>query len=167
MHATIKPIWDITGNGSWIDHGPNHRFAIWHTPTSPAGDAVLDKETGLVWQRAAGSAKTSLQAAVVASTTAVVGGRKGWRLPAIEELLSLVDPTATNPTLPAGSPFVNVQLDYFYWSLSRGIPMPTEQNLVWGYDFGSANTSSIVVSLAQCYVWLVRGGYGHNYVLTI
>jgi hypothetical protein len=42
-----------------------------------------------------------------------------------------------------------------------------EQNLVWGYNFGNADTSSIVVAVAACYTWLVRGGYGHNYVLTI
>lgn len=45
--------------------------------------------------------------------------------------------------------------------------MLTDPNLVWGYDFGNANTSCIVVEQAQCYTWLVRGGYDHNYALTI
>ena len=85
----------------------------------------------------------------------------------MEELLSLINPGAVNPTLPGGHPFVNVQLDYFYWSLTRGIPLPTNQNLVWGYNFGNGDTSSIVVAQAECYAWLVRGGYGHNYILTI
>ena len=113
------------------------------------------------------SNRKALSGAIVYSTTKVVADRKGWRLPALEELLSLVDPGETNPTLPAGHPFVNVKLDYFYWSLTRGLPMPGDQNLVWGYSFGNADTSCIVVSEASCYTWLVRGGYGHNYILTI
>jgi hypothetical protein len=167
--SLVKPIWDIT-EALWIDHAPNPRFAIWGpAANSPADDVVFDKETGLVWERSpAGIGKSGLRGAVVYSTTKIVGGRKGWRLPAIEELLSLVNPLATNPTLPTGHPFVNVKLDYYYWSLTRGLPMQSgEQNIVWGYNFGNADTSCIVVAEAACYTWLVRGGYGHNYVLTI
>jgi hypothetical protein len=166
MHSLEKPIWDITG-ATWVDHSPNPRFAVWKTAHSPASDAVLDKETGLVWERSPSTDRMALQSAVLYSTTRVVAGRKGWRLPALEELLSLVDPSVTNPTLPAGNPFVNIQLDYFYWSLTRGLPASTNQNLAWGYDFGNADTSSIVISGATCYAWLVRGGYGHNYVFTV
>jgi hypothetical protein len=165
--SLVKPIWDIT-EASWVDHAPNPRFAIWGAATtSPADDAVFDKETGLIWERSPATDRKYLQGAVVYSTTKVVAKRKGWRLPTFEELLSLVNPAATNPTLPAGHPFVNVKLDYFYWSLTRGLPMPTEQNLIWGYNFGNADTSCIVVAQAECYTWLVRGGYGHNYALTI
>lgn len=167
MYGIAKPIWDITG-ASWVDHAPNPRFAVWSAGTkSTADDAVFDKETGLVWERSPATDKKSLGGAIVCSTTRVVAQRKGWRLPAIEELLSLVNPGATNPTLPAGHPFVNLKLAYFYWSLTRRIPMLTDPNLVWGYDFGNANTSCIVVAQAQCYTCLVRGGYGHNYALTI
>jgi len=162
-----KPIWDIS-EANWVDYPPNPRFAIWGPqPNSPTTDAVLDKETGLLWERSPAIDRKALGSAVVYSTTRVVANRKGWRIPAMEELLSLVDPAAVNPTLPANNPFINVQLDYFYWSLTRGLPMPTDQNLVWGYDFGNADTSCIVVSEATCYTWLVRGGFGHNYILTI
>jgi Protein of unknown function (DUF1566) len=164
MHA--KPIWDING-ASWVDHPANPRFAILSAgATSPAGDAVLDEETGLVWERSPATNKMVLEVAILYAATKVAVQRKGWRLPALEELLSLVDP-ANNPTLPTGHPFVNVQLDYFYWSLTRAIPEPNDQNLIWGYNFGNADTSSIVVATDACYAWLVRGGYGHNYTLTI
>ena len=161
-----KPIWDIAG-ALWVDHGPNPRFAI-YSPGTPSGvdDAVLDKETRLVWERSPATDKKTLTGAFVHSTTRVVARRKGWRLPAIEELLSLVDPAAANPTLPPGYPFMNLKLDYFYWSLSQGIPLPTDSDLVWGHNFGNADTSSIVVAQAQCHTWLVRGGYGHNYPIT-
>ena len=44
-----------------------------------------------------------------------VGGRKGWRLPTVEELASLIDTTQNNPALPSGHPFSNVKSS-FYWS---------------------------------------------------
>ena len=159
MFPRREPIWDIT-QATWIDHAPNPRFTIWN---SGAGDAVFDKETGLVWERSPAVSKNGFSGAVVYSTTKAVANRKGWRLPALEELLSLVDPTQMNPTLPVGHPFQNIQLDYFYWTMSKGIPMAGAGFLVWGYNFGNADTSSIVAQQAQCYTWLVRGGYGHDY----
>jgi hypothetical protein len=159
-----KPIWDIT-EASWVDQAPNPRFAVWSAGSASTADhAVFDKETGLVWERSPAIDKKPFDAAVVYSTTRVVARRKGWRLPAIEELLSLVDPGTQNPTLPAGHPFVNLQLDYYYWSISQGIPMPNNPHLVWGYNFGNADTASILAVQGEaCYTWLVRGGYGHNY----
>ena len=44
-----------------------------------------------------------------------VGGRFGWRLPSIHELMTLLDPTTGNPALPVGHPFSNVQPS-LYWS---------------------------------------------------
>jgi hypothetical protein len=157
-----KPTWDIAG-ATWVDHPPNPRFAIWSCGTPSVVDhAVLDRETGLVWERSPATDKKKLAAAVLYSTTRALARRKGWRLPAIEELLSLVDPNVTNPTLPAGHPFENLQLDYFYWSMTRALPSPGSQ-LVWGYNYGNADTSSIVIEMASCYTWLVRGGFGHSY----
>lgn len=157
----VRPIWDIT-EARWINHTPNSRFAIHHPGTSGGvnDDVVFDKETRLVWERAPDATKRTWDAAIVHSYTRVVAGRKGWRHPAIEELLSLVDPTQSNPTLPVGHPFVNIQLDYFYWSSSLGMSsLPT---YAWGYDFGNAATSNVLKSV-NAYTWLVRGGYGHDY----
>lgn len=159
MHKT--PRWDITG-ANWKDHQGNPRFAVFDGG-APAGanDAVLDKETGLVWQRSPSPNKQgSWDAAIVYSYSKATAGRKGWRLPTIEELLSLVDPTQNNPTLPAGHPFLNVQTDYFYWSSTLGMTnLPT---FAWGYNFGNADTSNCSKN-QPLYAWLVRGGYGHDY----
>lgn len=159
MHK--NPIWDIT-KSRWIDHKPNPRFAIYHPGPrrDKTNDAVLDKETGLVWERAPGTEKKPWDAAIVYSFSKAVAGRKGWRLPSIEELLSLVDPTRSNPSLPAGHPFLNVQLDDVYWSSTLGMSfLPT---YAWGYDFSNADTGNNLKS-TQRYVWLVRGGSGHDY----
>src|SRR5437867_880208 len=69
------------------------------------GAAVLDRETGLVWEQ---SPDTSLRQWFVAVTHCYqksVGGRKGWRLPSVEELASLVNASNSSPALPTGHPF--------------------------------------------------------------
>jgi hypothetical protein len=158
MHGA--PIWDIRG-AHWIDHKPNPRFAIYSSGTkAPADDVVLDKETGLVWERSPASDKQVWDAAIVYSYAKSVAGRMGWRLPAIEELLSLADPSQNNPTLPSGHPFLNVQTVGFYWSSTLG--MSSLPAYAWGYSFGHADTSNCLKSDAF-YVWLVRGGCGHDY----
>jgi hypothetical protein len=156
----VAPHWDIS-EADWIDHPPNHRFAIYDAGTgSTADDAVFDKETGLVWERSPATNRNAWDGAVVYAYAKVVARRKGWRLPTIEELLSLVDPTRNNPTLPLGHPFVNVQIDDFYWSCTLGMTaLPT---FAWGYQFGNGSTSNCLKT-ANFYVWLVRGNSGHDY----
>lgn len=151
-----SPIWDITG-ANWVDNRPNPRFAVY---ASAAGDAVFDKETCLVWERSPSPAKQgSWDAGIVYSCAKTTAGRMGWRLPAIEELLSLVDPTQATG-LPAGHPFLNVQTDAFYWSSTLGMTAPP--TYAWGYQFGAGNVSNVLKTSAN-YAWLVRGGYGHDY----
>jgi Protein of unknown function (DUF1566) len=156
-NSPVRPIWDIT-KATWVNHGPNQRFAIYH-PTASSGvnnDVVLDKETRLVWQRTPNTLKTSWDLAIFNAYVNPTANRKGWRLPTMEELLSLVDPERTNPTLPTGHPFI-VQLDDFYWSSSLGIPVPP--TYAWGYNFGNADTSGVLKTTDR-YAWFVRGGYG-------
>jgi len=74
----------------------------------------------------------------------------------IEELLSLVDPSQLNPTLPVGHPFHQCEARYFYWSSTLGMSSPP--TYAWGYNFGNADTSNCLKS-AKLYVWLVRGGF--------
>jgi Protein of unknown function (DUF1566) len=81
-------------------------------------EAVLDRESGLVWD------KTPDQFflgpwldAQVHCNARIVGSRAGWRLPALQELGSLLDPSAPAPLhLPAGHPFINIRTDAPYWS---------------------------------------------------
>ena len=71
------------------------------------GEAVLDRETGLVWQRTLDAQALSPGSSADRCLQATTGGRLGWRLPTLPEFASLFDgsPTAT-PPLPAGHPFI-------------------------------------------------------------
>ena len=87
--------------------------------------AVLDKETGLVWERSPAITDFSWNSARSECTSRTTGARKGWRLPSINELASLIDPSvAPGPTLPPGHPFLTVQ-SAGYWSASTSAEFPT------------------------------------------
>ena len=98
-----------------------YRFGVaWPNPRfEEAGEAVIDRLTGLVWQRRAdpaGAVAWNEALAVVAR----LGG--GWRLPNINELESLVDCATYRPALPSGHPFVYVR--DVYWSSTTSLYEP-------------------------------------------
>ena len=69
--------------------------------------AVLDRETGLVWQRVPPTTTALWFDAVDGCEYANTAVRDGWRLPTTAEILSLRDESVgADPQLPAGSPFV-------------------------------------------------------------
>ncbi len=86
------------------------------------GQAVLDRETGLVWQRAVNPGNYDAFALTFCHL-ATTGGRYGWRLPAAAELTSLFDPAVTTlPTLPAGHPFIGFDnSEVHLWTSSRQV----------------------------------------------
>jgi hypothetical protein len=121
--------------------------------------AVLDRETGLVWQRSPQNLNALWGFAVVRCVQqTTVGNRKGWRLPTVEELASLVDPSVPSPgpTLPAGHPFQNVQ-SVLHWSASTVVNAPTS---AWNVDFGAGEVVSSFKTTTGASVWCVRGGQG-------
>lgn len=72
------------------------------------GSAVLDRETGLVWERtiSATFGTATWEVARDVCVGKLAGGRFGWRLPTVNEFRSIVDGTQASPALPAGHPFV-------------------------------------------------------------
>lgn len=122
-------------------------------------EAVLDKETQLVWERSAafGTPTTWVEAQSHCATR-VVGGRMGWRLPTIEELTSLIDPSApeVGAKLPPGHPF-NVGTTN-YWSSTTRAGNP---DVAWfvRLALGEAIT---VLKIADFRTWCVRGRQGHD-----
>jgi len=120
-----------------------------------SNDAVLDKETGLVWEKSPQTNGVSAANSRLACANKVVGGRKGWRVPALPELTSLVDPSvvSSGPTLPQGHPFLNVQ-SANYWSSSAHLENAT---LTWGVGLNNGMALGLSKSFDQR-IWCVRGG---------
>jgi len=119
------------------------------------GAAVLDKETGLVWEQSPLTTTLTWSNARFQCIRQVVGGRRGWRLSSVHELASLVDPFVgpPGPTLPPGHPFSNVQgIDY--WSATALADDPTRAWSVFLRD-GTVTASNKAFNF---HVWCVRGG---------
>ncbi|HSF67467.1 MAG TPA: DUF1566 domain-containing protein [Nitrospiraceae bacterium] len=121
-----------------------------------ANDAVLDKETGLVWEK---SPQTTSAIWIVANRTCNeknVGGRKGWRLPSLQELTSLVNPSIVPPALalPEGHPFLAIR-SAVYWSATRVGEDPKGS---WGVHFGLGGGATFIHWAHPGQVWCVRDG---------
>jgi len=121
--------------------------------------AVLDRETGLVWEKSPSPAPVhpTWFGALSDCSTLTVSDRMGWRLPTLQELASLVDPSvsAPGPTLPSGHPFQNVQPGG-YWSATTHAELPEWVRVVSFYDGTVVNG----VKSGSGYAWCVRGGKG-------
>ncbi len=118
-------------------------------------EAVLDKETGLVWARNANLfGEKSWHIAQSDCCNVIIGGRKGWRIPTIDELTSLVDTTQSAPALPSGHPFINVQSDG-YWSGTSNV---NDTDRGWSVLMNTGFATEYGVKTGLNYVWPVRGG---------
>jgi hypothetical protein len=121
--------------------------------------AVLDRETGLVWERSPSTTRLQWGGFALSAqfhcNQSNLGNRGGWHLPTIQELRSLVDPSRSNPALPAGHPFHNVQ-SFDYWSATT---FATDASSAWTVAFNNGGVDSVNKSLAL-FVWCVRGGHG-------
>lgn len=118
-------------------------------------EAVLDRNTGLVWEKAPSSAIEHWNAARITCINKNVGGQKGWRLPSIPELASLVDPSvaAPGPTLSPGHPFTNIQISG-YWSATSSAEFPSD---VWLVEFVHGEVLALTNGTSGN-SWCVRGG---------
>jgi uncharacterized protein DUF1566 len=131
------------------------------------GGAVLDRETGLIWtkQPLSNTGQSNLvdwAFAVNSCYQQSIDGRLGWRLPKLEELLSLKDLTNAggpdNTNLPLGHPFLNVLNGntQFYWSSTT---VANDPNSAYGVSMSfSANTPLAFSKSDNRGVWCVRGG---------
>ena len=144
------PSWDQTLACPTEDNCP--RFIV-----VMSGEAVLDRETGLVWERSpAIQALLPWQAAQATCNRRLVGNRKGWRLPTIQDLASLIDPSVASPgpKLAGGHPFIGVH-GAAYWSATT-VAGTTD---AWRADFGSGAITTTGISNPE-FFWCVRGGQG-------
>jgi hypothetical protein len=124
------------------------------------GQAVLDWETGLVWEKSPNTTPRTWGNAVLYAYKKMVGGRKGWRLPTVEELASIVDTSVSgSPKLPSGHPFTNVQSSS-YWSSTT---LFNETSIAWCVDFDNGYVDAANgIKSEFLYVWCVRGGHSYD-----
>ncbi|MCP4990079.1 MAG: DUF1566 domain-containing protein [Colwellia sp.] len=153
------------GGGSGSSTGVNPGVTSW-SKKIPANErfelvldeaAVLDHETGLVWEKSPSTALVHISGIFVPCITKEVGGRKGWRVPSIGQLASLVDSTQSSPSLPDGHPFSNTVQLTTYWAYTNSTNVP-----VWwvvNMDDGSINTNG---AIDDHYVWCIRDGQGYQ-----
>lgn len=154
---TFLPVAAMAAGGSgfptWSSTFTKGRFTVL---SLFGGDAVFDKETGLVWEQSPDTGTSSWYDALSHCNIQEIGGRKGWRLPTIEELASLVDTSQALLTLPAGHPFIAGST--FYWSATTDA---SNKDNAWGVNFGAGNVfvgGNKGSTTARA--WCVRGGQG-------
>jgi hypothetical protein len=119
---------------------------------------VLDKETGLVWERTPDSTTVDWATAQINCITLPIGGRRGWRLPTISELMSISDPSADNPSLTPGNPFENISTVDNYWSATTD-PGDATQGLRERFGVGSGGVI-LAAKASPARRWCVRGPGG-------
>lgn len=117
-------------------------------------EAVLDQNTGLVWERSPGAARADWKTAKSSCLNKPLGGQRGWRLPSIVELTSLLDPSNqdSGSMLPSGHPFLG-NPSGFYWSASSD----GDSSTAWHLHLSNGHVH--MTSKASAFkAWCVRGG---------
>jgi len=118
------------------------------------GAAVLDNNTGLVWEQAPDANARTWSNATSYCVNKTVGGAVGWRLPSVIELKSVQDPSLPEPLVPT-SIFSGVQSSA-YWSATTAGGDATS---AWTVFFTTSPSNVIigVKSTVSLPSWCVRG----------
>jgi len=164
---------NVPGNGQTFQNGPYYANPSWDQQIPAAqrfivlsnwnNYAVLDRETGLVWQRSPSVSQFNTWSGAVTGCHVLggdtpatpTGNRLGWRLPSVEELASLVDRTQSNPALPPGNPFQNIYTNGLYWTSTTD---ETTAAGAYAVLFGSSGGIADVAKFGGNNYWCVRGG---------
>lgn len=134
--------------------GPVNRFLVLR---ESQGEAVLDHDTQLIWERTPSPGETRWGNAELLCAMKSVGGQRGWRLPTFFELMTLVDPAGHGgvhgPLLPVGNPFTGIG-EQAYWSSNTQTTEPTKAYVI---DFIVGDIAAAHKHSAHR-IWCVRGG---------
>ena len=144
----IPPTWSMKIPCDTAQNCP--RFVVL---TDFNSDAVLDKETGLVWEKSPGTTVHTWQDAQFQCFGRYWGGRGGWGPPRMEELSSILT------FLPVGHPFANVDTASadFYWSTTS---LAGDNTQAWALK--ASTQKGWRLKTESHLVWCVRGGHGHD-----
>jgi len=147
--AGAKDLSGVTPN--WDQNFPSgSRFTTVFT------GAVRDNNTGLVWEQKPDTTTRpwgdNIGSATLYCVNKPVGGTRGWRLPSVAELASLIDPSLPAPFVPA-SVFTDVQ-QAKYWSATMG---GGNSDIVWDVNFNTGAAETPLDKTDLAYAWCVRG----------
>lgn len=141
---------------SWDQTVPTEeRFVVLENFNS---EAVLDQNTGLVWERSPATERADWKTAKSSCLNKAIGGQRGWRLPSIVELTSLLDPSVqdSDSMFPIGHLFLN-NPSGFYWSASAD----GESSKAWHLHLSNGHVH-MTSKTSAFKVWCVRGGSSAN-----
>jgi len=147
------------------------RAVTWSSVVPPAdrfdvladfnSEAVLDRNTGLVWQLAPSTQRFEWVDSRSACINSASGGRRGWRLPSIVELTTLQEPGS--PAVPPNAPFVlpdDPAVPRIFWSATSDAADLTN---AWVASFEVALSFSDEKSRSH-YAWCVYAAMtAHQY----
>lgn len=146
----------VSSSDGATSNGPYYAVPAWDQKLPAAtrfvvlldwnSEAVLDRETGLVWERAPSTIEWA--DASTQCFNKAIGGRKGWRLSSVTELASLIDPSVASPAFPAGHPFIA--------NLSH--PFASSTRVGTGGIVVYFETGTVIVAGISGQAWCVRGG---------
>ncbi len=116
------------------------------------GAAVRDNNTGLVWEKSP-SVPTTWTDARIQCIDKNVEGTRGWRLPSVVELASLIDPSLPAPFVPLPVVFANVPIATYWTATTIADGGGT---LKHGINFLTGK-ASLEHKASQFNFWCVRG----------
>ena len=119
-------------------------------------EAVLDKNTGLVWERVPDAADSVWTIQTFNCINKIVGGTRGWRLPSVVELVSLTDPSLQGlqgPSVPTDI-FPNLPQLGFFWSATTHAE---DHTIAWNASLSSSFVGQLPKTTPG-HAWCVRGG---------
>ena len=121
------------------------------------GDAaVLDQETGLVWERTPDTgALVTWTGAIAACIGRTTGNRGGWRLPTLAEMRTLIAVGQSTPALPVNHPFsvASIASDGVWTTTSRADDVTS----AWLVVLSNGAPGTVPKTSAGLRYWCVRG----------
>ena len=118
------------------------------------GAAVRDNNTGLVWEQMPTMTFSWIDARSHCLNKPV-GGTRGWRLPSVVELTSLIDPSLLPPYVPG----VFTGVTGIYWAATSLAEGGSINKFSVSFTDGSVGITS---KFSSNNVWCVRGSMGES-----
>ncbi len=104
------------------------------TYTDNGNGTVTDTVTDLIWQQDGSDSTRNWQLSIESCRSLTLGGSSAWRLPNLDELVSLVD-TSVSPKIDPI--FTGTNTSDIYWSSTPGVD---NADGAWGVSFATGDT---------------------------